>query len=210
VYSIGYILNRFRDRIVAKINPKKIRGKWLSGVALDIHTISSTHVGINEAGHDVFDTQRSELGELLYRLKYSGDMTAAGDIIATAAKYLLPHRSKFDLIVPVPPSGVRAVQPVITIARGVGAAIDVPVIECVTTTRETSQLKGVIDPERRKELLTGLYTVDATHTAGKDVLLFDDLFRSGSTMNAITDLLMQVGKAASVRAFAITRTRRNQ
>ena len=40
--------------------------------------------------------------------------------------------------------------------------------------------------------------------------LFDDLFRSGATMNAITDVLLRKGKAASVRAFTITRTRSNQ
>ena len=194
---------------MAKIDPQKLTGKWLSGIALDVHTISSTHLGINESGHDVFDTKRSELGELLYRLKYRSDEAAAKEIVETASKFLAPHRAKFDFIVPVPPSGARPLQPVITLANGIGAALDIPVIECVTTTREATQLKGVIDPERRKELLNGLHTVDATRTAGRNVLLFDDLYRSGSTMNAITDLLMTSGKAASVRVLAITCTRRN-
>jgi competence protein ComFC len=191
------------------INPQKLTGNWRAGIALDVHTISSTHLGINEAGHDVFDTKRSELGELLYRLKYRGDETAAKEIVEAASKFLAAHRAKFDLIVPVPPSGVRALQPVMKLATGVGAALDVPVIQCVTTVREATQLKGVIDPERRKELLDGLHTVDATHTVGKNVLLFDDLYRSGSTMNVISNLLMTSGQAAGVRAFAITRTRRN-
>jgi competence protein ComFC len=52
--------------------------------------------------------------------------------------------------------------------------------------------------------------VDPAHTEGGHVLLFDDLFRSGATMNAITDVLLGKGKAASVRAFTITRTRSNQ
>lgn len=192
------------------INPKKIMGNWRSGVVLDIHTISSTHLGVNEAGHDVFDTKRSEIGELLYRLKYGGDLKAAQEIIATVSTYLLPHKGKFDLIVPVPPSGARTVQPVITLANGIGAAIGIPVIPCITTTRATAQLKGVMDPEKRKELLAGLYAVDAAQTREKNILLFDDLYRSGSTMNAITNVLMREGKAASIRALAITRTRSNQ
>lgn len=59
-------------------------------------------------------------------------------------------------------------------------------------------------------MLKGLYAVERNHTAGKNVLLFDDLFRSGSTLNAITDVLLQQGQAASVRVLTITRTRSNQ
>jgi predicted amidophosphoribosyltransferase len=195
---------------VAAVNPKKIVGNWVSGYALDIHTLSSTHVGINEAGHDVFDTKRSELGELLYKLKYNGDKSAASEIIAAAVEFVRPSRTKFDLIVPVPPSGTRAVQPVILLAKGIGDALGLPVAECLSTTRPPTQLKGVIDRDKRKELLAGLYAVDAKHTEGKGILLFDDLFRSGATMNAITELLMGEGKAASVRALTITRTRSNQ
>jgi predicted amidophosphoribosyltransferase len=192
---------------VASINRQKIYGNWVSGVALDVHTVSSVHLGINEYGHDVFDTTRSELGELLYRLKYQGDKSAAQVIIDTTAAYLKPYRSKFDILIPVPPSGARAVQPVIILAQGIGAAIGLPVVDCVSLTRSATPLKGVMERERRVELLDGLHQVDASQTEGKNVLLFDDLFRSGATMNAITDLLMQEGKAASVRVLAITRTR---
>jgi competence protein ComFC len=192
------------------INPKKIVGNWRSGMVLDLHTISSVYLGVNESGHEVYDTTRSEVGELLYRLKYKGDKPAAKKIIETASAYLKPHRAKFDLIVPVPPSGKRAVQPVITLANGIGAALEIPVVECVTTTRAATQLKGVLDPDKRKELLDGLYRVDRAQTKAKNILLFDDLYRSGSTMNAITDILMKEGKAATVRVLAITRTRSNQ
>jgi predicted amidophosphoribosyltransferase len=195
---------------VAAINPQKIEGKWLSGIALDFHTTSSTAIGVNEYGRTVFDTVRPELGELLYRLKYKGDQSAAPEIIATAASFLTPHLAKIDLMVPVPPSAARAVQPVILLANGIGAALGIPVVQCITTTRETAQLKEVTDPEKRNELVTGLYAVDAAHTAGKNILLFDDLFRSGATMNAITDVLMQHGHAAAVRVLTITRTRSNQ
>lgn len=44
-------------------------------------------------------------------------------------------------------------------------------------------------------------------TARKRVLLFDDLYRSGSTLNAITDVLLQAGQATSVSVLTLTRTR---
>lgn len=101
---------------MAAINPTKITGNWCSGVALDVHTVSSTYLGVNEHGHEIYDTKRSELGELLYRLKYKSDVSAAQEIIDTASNYLSQHFSEFDLIVPVPPSGARTLQPVITLA----------------------------------------------------------------------------------------------
>jgi competence protein ComFC len=195
---------------VAAINPQKIEGKGFSGMALDFHTLSSTPIGYNEFGHMQFDTKRPEIAELLYRLKYRGDQSVVPEIVATAASYLEPHRQLFDVIIPVPPSTARVVQSVIVMANGIGAAVGIPVVSCVTPTRATTQLKGVTDPEQRKQLLDGLYAVDTPQTAGKRILLFDDLFRSGSTMDAITGVLLQQGQAARVHAFTITRTRSNQ
>jgi competence protein ComFC len=106
---------------MAAINPQKIVGNWSSGFALDLHTTSSVYVGVNEYGHDKFENTYSELGALLYRLKYKSDQVAAPEIISTAAQFLMPCRTKFDLIVPVPPSTQRAIQPVILMANGIGA-----------------------------------------------------------------------------------------
>jgi competence protein ComFC len=197
-------------RRVTSINLQQITGNWRSGFALDLHTTSSVYLGVDEYGHDRFDTTYSELGALLNRLKYKSDQTAAPEIISTASNFLRRERAKFDLIIPVPPSTARTVQPVILMANGIGAAVGLPVIPCVTTTRSTAQLKSISDPEKRKEALAGLHAVDIKHTNGKNVLLFDDLFRSGSTMNAITDVLLQQGRAANVYAFTITRTRSNR
>lgn len=192
------------------IHPQKIAGKWKSGVALDFHTTSSVPIGHNEFGHMQYDTVRPEIAELLYQLKYQGNQAAASPIIAAAAGYLEPHRDKFDLMIPVPPSTVRAVQPLFVLANGIGVAISLPVVNCINTTRAATQLKGVTDPARRKELVKGLYAVDASKTAGKKILLFDDLFRSGTTMNEITEMLMAQGQAANVNVLTITKTRSNQ
>ena len=189
------------------MNPRRIVGNWISGHALDIHTISSTHMGINEFGHDVFDTKRSELGELLYRMKYREDRSAASAIVEAAVSFLQGSSNKFDVIVPVPPSGSRRVQPVPILANSIGEALALPVANCVSATKPAKQLKGVMDPEKRTELLEGLYRVERAHTQGKSVLLFDDLYRSGATLKAITALLMTEGRAEAVRVLTITRTR---
>jgi hypothetical protein len=70
------------------ISPTKITGAWDDGYCLDRHTISSTMIGYNEFGHPEFDTQRSALGELIYRLKYKGDIGSIPSIVETAARFI--------------------------------------------------------------------------------------------------------------------------
>lgn len=63
-----------------KINPHRIRGSWEDGYVLDVHSTGSTFLGYDELGHTVFDTNRTEMGELLYLLKYKGDVSVLSEI----------------------------------------------------------------------------------------------------------------------------------
>jgi predicted amidophosphoribosyltransferase len=191
------------------VNPKVIEGKWRRGYALDIHTISSTLAGHDAQGRPKFNTVRSPIGELVNRLKYAGDRSAAPDIVAAAVKFLSPRRANVDVIVPVPWSTRRSVQPVDVIADGIGAGLHIPVVRCVSKTRATSAVKG-ISPELRAQALNGVYSVTAALVAGKRVLLIDDVFDSGATMNAITSVLLDDAKVATVYALTMTWTRSGQ
>lgn len=66
---------------ILEINPLQIEGRWLSGVALDLQTTSSTPIGYNEYGHMQFDTVRPEIAQYLHRLKNHADKEAARPII---------------------------------------------------------------------------------------------------------------------------------
>jgi competence protein ComFC len=107
--------------ILAKINPQVIRGKWRVGRALDVHTVSSNYVGVDQFGHDRYETTRSEISELLYRLKYNQDTSVIPEITGTASSFLRTASKvqpiPFHVIVPVPASSPRPVQPVLLIAQ---------------------------------------------------------------------------------------------
>jgi len=191
-----------------EINPTKIPGRWSSGFALDSHTTSSELIGHDEYGHPQFASKRSELGELLYKLKFRRNkivIPAIAEVVGTFAESYLP---RVDLIVPVPPSRPRKEQPVILLARAIGERIGIPVFEdCVWKVRETSQLKNVFDFSERLRLLEDAFEVDRPIVVDKTVLLFDDLYRSGATLNAVTILLYDRGGAKDVVALTLTRTR---
>jgi competence protein ComFC len=192
---------------VVQIRPRQILGRWRQGFALDLHTLSSSFVGHDEFGHPKFESTRSEVGELLYRLKYSQERSVIDEITDAAASFVKGWQSSLDIIVPVPPSTKRSMQPVNVLADSLAQKLGIPVAHCLTITRDPSPLKNVNDLDERMRLLAGLYSVDASATTGKRILLFDDLYRSGATMNEITIALYDQGHAADVVALAVTRTR---
>jgi len=200
----------YNERLPVKTNPRKLRGPWTDGYALDVHTISSTMIGHNEYGHTVFDTVRSPLGELLYRLKNRGDQTAIPEIIDTAGAFVKRLGLQVDAVVPVPPSNTaRKHQPVIGVARALSEYLRVPLCEhCVAKVKNTAQLKDIFDYTRRAEILKGAFSVDATKTKGKRLLLIDDLYRSGATVSTIAQLLTTTGCARAVYLLTLTRTRK--
>lgn len=192
-------------------NPVELQGAWRRGWALDVHTTSSQFLGYDENGRAQFDTTRSPLGELLYHLKYRGKHTA-GQVAAAMADFFADKPNglaKIDVIVPVPPSTTRRVQPLVEVAKQLGRKLKKPVVaDAVRKARDTPGLKDVHDPEERRELLDGAFEVDPARVKGKGVLLVDDLYRSGATANAITLALLAAG-AARVYFLAATRTRSN-
>jgi competence protein ComFC len=108
------------------IQPREIKGSWDVGYVLDQHTISSTMIGYNEFGHPEFDTQRSPLGELAYRLKYKGDKSAIPPIVKTVALFLEGRAIQADVVVPTPPSKLqRPYQPVIEVASELSKALKI-------------------------------------------------------------------------------------
>ncbi len=86
----------------------RLPGRWRYGFALDYHTVSSTYLGDDEYGHPMFDTKRSDLGELLYRLKYRSDASVLDEIVQVAARF---YRSWNPGATVIRPGATFPVQP---------------------------------------------------------------------------------------------------
>jgi predicted amidophosphoribosyltransferase len=191
-----------------EIHPKEIKGSWDQGYVLDVHTISSTMIGYNEFGHPEFDTVRSQLGELVYRLKYKGDKTVIPLIVETIVGFVNSWGIHPDVVVPMPPSKLhRSFQPVIEIARELAQSVRIPLdATSLKKTKTTQQMKDVGDFSARVATLEAAFRSDRG-LEGRLVLLFDDLFQSGATMNVAARTLKDQGLVKSVYAIALTRTR---
>lgn len=193
---------------MAKYQARKLAGPWKAGYVLDLHTISSVVIGHNEYGHPEFDTTYSEVGGLMHRLKYRSDKTALPELVETAVSFIRSWGIEFTAVVPVPPTKVyRTFQPVLALAGEIANTFKVPMLKsAIRKTNQIPELKNVYDPEERKRLLTGAFEVNKEAISGQKILLVDDLYRSGATMNTITEALLASG-SSEVYAFAFTQTR---
>jgi len=192
-----------------KVNPKKIPGKWLEGYALDFHTISSTFIGYDEYGHEQFDTKRSDLGELLYLFKYKSDRSVVKEIAEIIQEFLARWKPPIEAIVPTPPSKkYRDYQPVLEIAKALSDLTRLPLHSgCVVKVKDTPELKSIHGYGERIQTLEDAFSITPNVLKDKTVLLLDDLFRSGATLSAVSNLLYTQGGVADVYALALTQTR---
>lgn len=224
-----------------KVHPIRLSGNWFEGFALDSYISGTIFLGFDDFGHPDYDTQRSALGELLFRLKYRSDRSALKEILDVTVDHL---NNKWKIakdlhgIVPVPPADTdRDFQPVMEIARGLGSRIKIPVYEdALLKIKQTPQLKDIYrapqrrveslkgalaskkpsakdrrDPgyqyQKRLELLKQAFVPKDLSIEGKNMLLFDDLYSSGTTLNAATDVLYGGSMVNRVYALTLTKTR---
>jgi predicted amidophosphoribosyltransferase len=193
---------------MVQINPQRIYGRWSAGYALDYHMVRSEFLGYDEYGHPRFENTRSEIGELLYQLKYRNDQSAIETLADIAAGFVEQWKPDVDSLVPATPSRIRTIQPVITLGNAIAKRLDIEFAEGWIKRREgVPELKNVGDHEERIRLLKGAHVVAESKVKGRKILVFDDLLQSGSTMNAITAALYDHGDANMIFALALTRTR---
>ena len=185
----------------------KLTGNWAKGSAYDIHTLSSVYLGADEHGHDHWDSQRSEMGQLLYQLKYKNNLSTVSTIVGLLLSTYKGLETK-HAIIPIAASRSRTTQPVAAVAKTLGASVGVPVYDALIKQPNKQELKNITDATERMSMLRGLITFDTANydISGKNVLLLDDLYRSGATLTVATEVLLKAG-AKSVVVLTLTKTR---
>lgn len=195
--------------MAVKFNVVRLQGPWADGYVLDRHTISSTPTG---DPYYPFDTKRTELGELLFQLKYRNKLDVVSVIVDTAEEFVRKHWEglpRFDCIVPAPASvGTRTVQPVMLLARELAARFGVPTREdAVVKAKATDQMKNISDWAQRRAVLADAIQKGEADVRNKCILLFDDLTESGSTLGRVTEVLLKDEGASAVYALVLTRAK---
>lgn len=198
------------------INPQILKGNWKEGFALDLHTTSSfPHK--DEEGNNILDgngnikwnTTYTPIGEQMNHLKYWKEKHRAENIGIAAVEFLKQQSWDLDLFIPMPPSDTtRLYQPVYEIAKHIsvksGLSVDFDLLKKL---KPTTELKGIEDEEKRKEMLKDVFSIDSNCLAGKNILIFDDLYRSGGTLKAVCEVVLNKANPKNVYVLTVTKTR---
>ena len=188
-----------------KTNPQELKGNWTKGWALDMHSTAAT----SRAGCG-FEMVRTEMGEAIFLLKYRGQIEQLEVISDVVTEFIRAKAINPDVLIGTQPSIVRTFQPVAALASSIGKKLGVPVsTDYLVKVKDTPPAKE-LDSNERKLQLRDAFRIESAKYRGKTVLLFDDLFGSGDTLNAITATLFDQGGVAKVCVVTATmnRTRR--
>ncbi len=188
------------------MNPIKLYGNWTEGYALDNHVLQSVYIGDDPFGNPRFDTTRSVLGELLYKMKYNGHHNTTKDIMEIITPFLNEWLSdkQIDSVIPVPPSHLRYLQPVFLLAEAIADKYNTYYVEDVLIKTSSEEAKNM--PKNNKHL-DGTISKQKKANRNCNVLLVDDLFSTGSTVTECVNILQTDPMIKNIYYLAITKTR---
>jgi hypothetical protein len=180
---------------LSKSHPKPLSGAWRCGWSLGFH---STFAGS--------DWNRSGVGQLAYQLKYQADENALAPLVGEAMALIKKHPelAEVDAVVPVPPTAKRRFDPVSEFAGALARELGVAVLSAVEKVRSTDPQKEMHTLAQKRANVRGAFAV-RQQVRGKRLLLIDDLFDSGATLEEVHRVLKSAG-ATNVPVLTLTRT----
>ncbi len=191
-------------------HPIKLPGPWELGYSLDIYTKSSKLLSPVQRGFNEFETSYSSIGEVLHHLKYrrENDQASIEYLATQAALFLQSYGLRFDVIVPVPCTKSKYYPPVTLVARNIGLKMNKPIVECIEIMNNRIQAKDKDTKQERLKLRKSQFCITSNDKiAGRRLLLVDDLFDTGATLECLDNLLRIDGFAAEIRVMALAKTR---
>ncbi|WP_315707528.1 ComF family protein [Brenneria uluponensis] len=190
-----------------EVNIKDIAGNWNRGVVLDKHSKYSVVIRQNEWGHNIYDTTRTEVGEALFQLKYRSDWSQVYPLAQCLYDEAYPLFEKVGFILPMAASNVRARQPVTEIAQALANLAGVPCSDNLLLKAPGGvSLKNLHTKEEKVEAIGNSFSVNPIITSqGRwNVLVIDDLYHTGASMEAACAALRGYNKINNIYVAALT------
>lgn len=181
---------------LARPHPRLLDGPWHAGWALDFHSRFDGDI-----------QQRGIIGDLVFRYKYRGEKALAGELAQHWAELLRVHPElpAPDGIVAIPSSTAREFDPVSELAKALAARLAIPVLSgTLVKTRATRPQKELTALPQKQSNVAGAFALRGD-VRGKRLILVDDLFDSGATLNEAARVLTR-GGATSIVVLTLTKT----
>ena len=154
--------------------------------------------------------QDSPVQKIIHAIKYKGcrelGRQMGEELGLTLASFL--EFQKIDLVVPVPlhraKLRMRGYNQGEEIARGYGRGLDIPVLTKGLKRKRHTQSQTTLRAKERRMNVSDAFEVIASNFSGMRIVLCDDVFTTGATLNACATALLASG-ARSVVAATVAR-----
>jgi hypothetical protein len=181
---------------LSRPHPRPLTGPWLAGWALDFHS-----------RYDGDVASRSVIGDLVFRYKYNGEQQLAQELAHRWAELLAaqPKLPTCDAVIPVPPSLHRASDPMTMLAQTLAKQLNIQAwTNVLIKTRATRPQKEMTSLAQKHANVAGAFALQGL-VRGRYVILIDDLYDSGATLEEAAKVLSRGGVSGLV-VLTLTKT----
>jgi len=187
------------DALLPEADPVALPGPWLRGFALGMHSQDSNDGALTTAG------------DTLDRFKYRGQRSLVRVIASAMAQAMrgMPEYRGVQTVVHVPSVPRRAsVEPALDLAKALSKGLRVPCLpRFIARTRAVKPQKDITSWAEKQDNVRGAFRVRRPEfVRGRQVLLVDDVYDSGATLEEAYRALKEAG-AAEVVVATVTKTR---
>jgi ComF family protein len=144
-----------------------------------------------------------EMASPVYRMKYSGRAEYAdwfGMLCARRIREAFPQPAQIQALVPVPVSPgrleKRGYNQALLIARSTGEKLGIPVLDNVLLRTKNTEKMRAIGARARRANLKSSFIVYGNDVKSKKIMLVDDVYTTGATMDACAQALLDAGAKA--------------
>jgi len=185
-------------------------GLWDEGIALDKHTTSSELTGYDVYGNPKFNNQYTDMGQSLNSFKYRYNHNELEAIISLAKPYISDWIApkNIDYVLPVPPTIPRVFQPAAEVAREIASMIGAGFSDDILIKVSPTQAKALKDGD--KQIIEGTIYKTKKATSEHDMLLVDDIYDTGTTLNECVKVLREDPMIKKIYVLTLTKTRPSQ
>lgn len=182
-----------------------VSGLWDEGFVIDMYSESSKYIGEDAFGKKHFETTYTPSGNLLHSMKYNGHNDNSKALAEICAKFMSEWLAdkKVDVILSVPPTQRRDIQPVFLIAEAISAITGILYSNDVLIKTGFNQAKFLDN----KNKIDGSIVMSKPAKRRCNILLIDDIYNTGSTANECTRVLKSDPLVDKVYYLAIGKTR---
>ncbi|MCI0495002.1 RecQ family zinc-binding domain-containing protein, partial [candidate division KSB1 bacterium] len=190
------------------ITVKKFIGGQMSHALhgdFDVGFALANHTEIHEGKRDY-----TAIGRMVYEFKYQGNKSHLQPLANEIVKFINENDSykKADFLVPIPSTAKdRDFDPVSLIVAAISERTGIPVAKSILVkTRKTRPQKELVNVTQKKLNVKNAFAInDREKIYRKTIILLDDLYDSGATLNECARVLRSSG-AGKILVLALTRT----